>query len=131
MADDSNNMNQEMMPEQPSRRKDKNGMPWMGGVVLIIIGVVFLLRQVSGFRLDNWWALFILIPAVGSFSSAWRAYENADRKFTATVRGSLIGGLIMVLVAVIFLFNLNWALFFPAILILSGIGLLASSFFQP
>ena len=130
MVDENKKQTEEMMPEDHERNRDKNGMPWIGGVVLIIVGVVFLLRQVSGFELNNWWALFILIPAVGSFGSAWRAYQNAGRKFTSTVRGSLIGGLMMMLIAAIFLFNLNWALFFPAILILSGIGLLASSFLQ-
>lgn len=127
MAEKSRNMNEEMAPERPKRRARSGGMPWMGGVVLILIGAIFLLREVSGFELDNWWALFIFIPAVGAFASAWQAYQDADGKFTASVRGSLIGGLVMILVAAIFLFNLNWSLLFPAVLILSGIGLLVSS----
>jgi len=120
--------NQNKETENMEDRKKNGSTPWLGGVVLILVGVVFLLRQVSGFRLDNWWALFILIPAIGSLATAWRAYESADRKFTTSVRGSLIGGLMMVMIAAIFLFNLNWALFFPAILIITGLGILASSF---
>ncbi len=126
-----NNPNQqEENAQRETGRSAKDTMPWLGGVVLILVGIVFLLRQVSGFELDNWWALFILIPAVGSLATAWRAYDSADRKVTASVRGSLIGGLMMVLIAAIFLFNLDWALFFPAILILTGLGILASSFFK-
>ena len=127
MTEENKKMSEEMTPDQPEKPSDKNSMPWLGGVVIILVGVIFLMRQVSGFRLDNWWALFILVPAIGSLSSAWRAYENAERKFTAAVRGSLFGGLMMVLVAAIFLFNLNWSLFFPGVLILAGIGLLVGS----
>jgi len=127
MAQESKDMQEETVPEKTENQQKKGSMPWLGGVVLIIVGVVFLLRQVSGFALDNWWALFILIPAIGSLGNAWREYQHAERRFTSSVRGSLFGGLVMVLIAVIFLFNLNWALFFPAILILSGLGILASS----
>jgi len=126
-----NNLNQqEESAQRKTGRSEKDTMPWLGGVVLILVGVVFLMRQISGFDLDNWWALFILIPAVSSLATAWRAYEGAERKFTAAVRGSLIGGLMMLLIAAIFLFNLDWALFFPAILILTGLGILASSFLK-
>ncbi len=130
MTDENKKMNGEAPREQTTKPSTDNGMPWLGGAVLILVGVVVLLRQVSGFRLDNWWALFILIPAVGSLSTAWRAYQNTGRSFTAAVRGPLIGGLVMLLVAVIFLFNLNWALFFPAILVLTGLGMLAGSFLR-
>lgn len=128
MAKGKKELNNDALPEGSEKRSRKESMPWMGGVVLILIGLVFLLRQVSGFELDNWWALFILIPAMGSFGTAWNAYQNAGGKFTLTVRGSLIGGLVMTLVAAIFLFNLNWALFLPFILILAGVGILASTF---
>lgn len=130
MADKKENMDKEMNPEMSEKPSKNHGMPWMGGIVLILIGVIFLIREVSGFELNNWWALFILIPATGAFASAWRAYQNAGNKFTSTVQSSLIGGLAMALVASIFLFNLNWTLFFPAILILSGISILASSLFR-
>jgi len=130
MAEESKKSNEEMAPEQQERRSRMGGMPWMGGLVMILIGMVFLLRQFSGFDLENWWALFIIIPAVGAFGSAWRAYEYADRRFTPAVRGSLIGGLVLTLVAAIFLFNLNWAIFFPIVLILAGVSLLVSARFR-
>jgi hypothetical protein len=88
------------------------------------LGIIFLLRELTTFSLDNWWALFILIPAVGSFGAAWRSYQNAGGHLTAGSRGSFITGLILTMVTMIFLFNLNWGLLGPILLILAGIGIL-------
>ncbi len=47
---------------------------WSGswfGFALIAVGVLFLVQNYLGYELHNWWALFVLIPAVGFFSSAW------------------------------------------------------------
>ncbi|HUV14957.1 MAG TPA: hypothetical protein VMW28_00150 [Pelolinea sp.] len=122
-------MNQTESGEQPSGRRFRRlSSPWVGGAALILIGLVFLLQNTTGFYLNNWWAFFIMIPAVSAFGNALRGYQNADRKFTSSVRSSLIGGLVMTMIAAIFLFNLDWLILGPAILILAGIGLLLSSF---
>lgn len=99
----------------------------MDGAVLILIGLVFLLQQTTGFYMMNWWAFFILIPAASAFGNAWRAVQKSDGKFTSSVRSSLIGGLVMTMIAAIFLFNLDWIILGPVILILAGVGLLLSS----
>ena len=41
---------------------------WLTGVILIILGGMFLMRNMGTFDipLKNWWALFILIPAIGA-----------------------------------------------------------------
>lgn len=101
---------------------------WIGGAVLILIGLVFLLRNTTAFDLENWWALFILIPAFGAFASAWNSYQNSGGRFTAAVRAPLIGGFIMLLVSMTFLFGLDFGLIWPAFLILGGIALLLNAF---
>ena len=125
MSEDSVS-NQQPIDDQPGggRRRRPSSNAWMGGVILIVIGVVFLLGNVSGFRLDNWWALFILIPAVASLGNAWRAYRGSDKQFTGSVRSSLIGGLVLLAVAGIFLFNLDWGRVWPIFLVLAGVGAL-------
>jgi hypothetical protein len=100
---------------------------WVGGAILILLGVVFLLQNLSGYRLENWWALFILIPAFGAYANAWRMYQ-AEGALTAGVRGSLFSALMMTLVAAIFLFGLSWSLFGPVLLLLIGFGLLIGGF---
>lgn len=101
---------------------------WIGGAILIILGLVFLLQNMGLLVLVNWWALFILIPAVAAFGSAWRSYQAAGGRLTGGARGSLIGGLVLVLVAGVFLFGLNWGVVGPLLLVLAGIGLLLNAF---
>jgi hypothetical protein len=100
---------------------------WVGGLVLLLLGVVFLLQNFDLLVLDNWWALFILIPAVGAFATAWNTYQRSDRRWTTAARGSLIGGSIMTLVALVFLFNLDFSTIWPVFLILGGLALLANA----
>lgn len=99
---------------------------WIGGLILVAIGVIFLLANTTGFQLHNWWALFILIPALANFGNAWRHYQT-DGHLSKGATGSLTGGLILTLVASAFLFNLDWGLIWPVFLIIGGIGALLSS----
>jgi hypothetical protein len=100
---------------------------WVVGGVLILLGVFFIIRQVSGFPLTNWWALFILIPAIGSLATALQMYQKNGRRFTAASRGPLVGGLVLVALAAIFLFGIPWAWAWPLFVILAGLGILLSS----
>ncbi len=109
-----------------SRRGEAN---WVPGIILIAIGVIFLFTNLTGFSLNNWWALFILIPAVKNFGSAWGSYQRHGR-FTKSARGSLTGGMILSLIASAFLFNLDWGLIWPIFLIIGGISALFSGWFD-
>jgi hypothetical protein len=115
----------ERRAERRSRRG--GGAPWILGAILIILGIGFLLQTFGRIAFNNWWALFIFIPAVGSFAAAGRRYQAAGG-LTAGVFGSVIGGLVLSAVALAFLFNLNlglnWNLFWPLLLILGGVSLL-------
>jgi hypothetical protein len=102
---------------------------WVPGVILIAIGVIFLFTNLTGFSLHNWWALFILIPAVKNFGSAWGSYQRHGR-FTRSARGSLTGGFILSLIASAFLFNLDWGIIWPLFLIIGGISALFSGWFD-
>jgi len=101
---------------------------WFVGIVLIAVGLIFLLRNtVWGFALDNWWALFILIPAAGSFGTAWNLYRKNNGRMTQAAIGPLMGGLFGLFVAGVFLFNLNWGRIWPVFLILAGLGALGKA----
>jgi hypothetical protein len=116
--------------ERAARRQERAaryGGAWIGGVVLILLGVVFLLQN-TGTRLpENWWAFFILIPAGGAFTAAWNSYQRAGGQLDAAARGSLIGGLVLTMVAVTFLLNLNWGILWPVLLIIAGVGALLNA----
>ena len=94
-------------------RRSRGREPWLVGVILILVGAVFLLQNLTSFYLNNWWALFILIPAFGSFSRGWQEVQDAGGKVTSHARSNFIGGVVLTTVAVILLFNLDWAIFGP------------------
>ncbi len=98
---------------------------WVPGLILIVLGAIFLMNNLTNFHLNNWWALFILIPAVSSFARAYDQYRRAgtlDRQS----RQAVFGGLLLTALAAIFLFNLSWTLFGPVLLILLGLTLLGN-----
>jgi len=99
---------------------------WVGGAVLILLGAVFLLQNFDLIRLHNWWALFILIPALVNFATAYNLYRR-DGRLTGAVYGALTGGLILLLVASVFLLGLDWGMVWPVFLILIGLGILVST----
>ena len=102
---------------------------WMAGVILIAIGLIFLATNLVGFHLNNWWALFILIPAVSNFSSAYSNYQENGR-LEKSGRGSITGGLILSLIAFTFLFSWDWGVIWPVFLIIGGVGALLGGWFE-
>ena len=99
---------------------------WIGGAVLVGLGVVFLAQNLGAPFLQNWWALFILIPAVRSFAAAWQSYRK-DGRLTRAGAGSLAGGGMLTILALVFLLNLDLGVFWPVLLILGGLVLLGTA----
>jgi hypothetical protein len=111
-------------PRRATRRAARHtSEAWIGGIVLIGLGVIFLLHNAGALHLQNWWALFILLPALGSFGSAYTEYRVSGR-FNTKARGSLVAGLVFTAIACVFLFNLDFSLLLPIILIVAGVGML-------
>lgn len=106
---------------QPGHERGKT--PWVPGVILIGLGLIFLLNNTTSYTINNWWALFILIPAIGSFSKAAEIIRS-EGEFNRQAWGALASGTILTLVASAFLFNLSWGLIWPIFLIIGGLGLL-------
>lgn len=118
---------QEPSTDSHSRRGRHHQLPWMGGAILIFIGIVFLIKEMVPVQLDNWWALFILIPAFSSFASAWSTYQR-EQRLTSVVRGSFIGGIILTCVAIFFLFQIKLGQYgWPILLIIAGVAVLLSA----
>jgi len=109
-------------PEAPRRPKRSSSSFWFP-LILIFLGIFLLLQQVSDLTLDNWWALFILIPTLSAFGSAVKLWQR-DGRFTFTVWSTFYGGLFPMLVALIFLFDLDWEDYWPLFVILAGFGMM-------
>lgn len=107
------------------RRAARGEGGWIVGIVLIAIGAIFML-QYAGFIPDftNWWALFLLIPGVGTLSAALTAYRHNGGQWTTAVTVPLIAGLFFVFLTASFLFEFGLGLFWPLLLIGGGLLLL-------
>lgn len=118
--------------ERHARRAERHaGMsgfagPWLGGVVLVILGVGLLLQNIGYELPQRWWALLLLLPAVGSLVAAIRSYRVSGG--TPDTIGALVGGAIFTALALALFFGVNWGIFWPLILVLLGIGLLLRSY---
>ena len=120
----------EQVSQETAETEDEHrNKGWVAGLIIIGLGLVFLVSNLTGFVLNNWWALFILIPGIMSFVNAWNSYRD-DGRWSKRARGGVIGGLIITLVAVIFLFNLDWSNVWPLFLILGGLAILLGGWFD-
>ncbi len=104
--------------------KQRDTGKWALGIVLILLGAVFMLQNIGVLILHNWWALFIMIPAITSFSTAYSQYRRNGNRLSYAVRGSLIGGCGFSLLTAAFLFDISFGIIWPLALIAGGIVLL-------
>lgn len=129
---------QSPIPEPLSRREARRqrreqhradptrGDAWIVGMILIVLGGLFLMRTTGALAvpLTNWWALFILIPAFGALSAAWRMYREADNQLTIAARSSLLVGLVLTFITFMFLFEISWTYVGPILIIIVGAAII-------
>lgn len=111
-----------MSDATPYRASSRYGA-WIPGVALIGLGLVFLIQNYLGREIHNWWALFILLPV---FFTLERGYASLQAGRTAEAIGQLTGGLVLVALIVIFLFDLPFGQIWPIFLIIGGLSMLFS-----
>lgn len=104
----------------------RNGS-WIGGAILVFVGTVFLLKNFGFPFPENWWALFILIPAFASFAGARKLYLGNGGAFSRSVVGGIAAGCVFVLLSILFLFGFDIGKFWPLILIVLGVGILTGA----
>ncbi len=111
---------------QAPRKHHRSSIWW--GLVLIFIGLIIFAQRAGWLGPQyNWWALFIFVPAIGTLSGAFYAFQSSG-KFNAAVRSSLGSGLIILTVAFMFLFGVSWADWWPLIVIVPGVSFVLTGF---
>jgi hypothetical protein len=98
---------------------------WVG-IAFVLFGILLILQTMGIACFHNWWALFIMIPALASLGAAWVAYRRSGR-FSQAVAGSITGGLMMGAVAVIFLLSLPWGKVWPVFIVLVGLSIVLNA----
>ncbi len=91
-----------------------SGSSW--GTILIGIGAIFLLSNIFGSALVNWWGFFILWFAYRNLSFAISSYR-AQNGLGGKAQDSLGWGIFWVIVGGMALLNLSWSVFWPLLLV--------------
>lgn len=114
-------------PEPRHRHGHRGGL--VMGLIVIAIGVLFLLQNfgvlLPFMQYHNWWALFILIGAVGPLSYALQRYRSQN-KLDGVVLHSLVSAAAIVTVALFFLLELDWNRWWPLFIVFGGLWMLAN-----
>ncbi len=119
---------QSRLERRAARRAVRYGSSggWIVGILLIALGAIFMMQNAGIFPdFDNWWALFLLIPAVATFASAWSAYQRDGRQWTAAAVTPLVGSLLFLSLAGMLFFDVSLGIFWPLLLIVGGLLILA------
>ncbi len=116
------------MARRQARWQGRLGRPhgWIAGAILILLGVIFMLRNMGISSFTNWWALFILIPAFGAYVAAWEIYRDHGRLTRSSI-SSLSVAVLLTALSFIFLFDVALGQYWPVLLILAGLVLLVTA----
>jgi hypothetical protein len=92
-----------------------------------LVDNLHILNPQSYFGQYQWWAVAILIPGIGAVINAMAAFVVSG-KFSGTVFGLTIFGLLVTATGVVALIGISWNLLGPILLIVVGISVLLGIF---
>lgn len=94
---------------------------WALGVLLILLGVIFFLIRSNILPAFNWPALFLLVPVLVLFSTAYQRFRLSGSALDRDVRVPFIIGAGLLLMMGMLLMQWDWHdVFWPALLIFAG-----------
>ncbi len=124
---------QQRRAERQARRAARYGSrggAWIGGAILILLGLIFLLQNLGLPYPGNWGALFLLLPAVAAFGAAWNRFQFSGGEITGSVIWSGAVGVFFVGLALALFFGINLTWIGPIALIIIGLAVLAAGFLR-
>jgi hypothetical protein len=97
-----------------------------GGLILILLGVLFLLTEMDRISWADWWAYFLVgLGGIFLLEALLRAFSAEGRR---GISGRLTAGLILVIIGGSYLIGfMEW---WPLILIAVGVVVLVSAFLK-
>mgnify|MGYP000908174652 FL=1 len=111
------------------------GLGFWFGLATLLLGVGFLAKSlpipvIEAYLFSRWWAVAILIPRIGAIINAIILLFSNGLKVNWTVGSFLVIGLVFVATGLFALYNLNWNLLSPIILIGTGLVVFFSFFIR-
>jgi hypothetical protein len=103
--------------------------PGIGGFVLVLLGAIFLAENLGYPVPDKWWTIFLIIPAAGALVASWNAYRQ-DGRLSGEVVAPLIGGLTLLVLATVLIFDFAWGVVWPLVLIAAGGAILLRAYWR-
>ncbi len=113
-------------PNMPARPRI-GSLSWLGAF-LVVLGGVFLLQTLGILDGSRWWADFILLPALILFGLAWLSDALSGRRLRPLARILFGLGMVTLAVALMFLFNLDWMIWWPVMLIVPGLAVFINGY---
>ncbi|MCC6906071.1 MAG: hypothetical protein IT326_09535 [Anaerolineae bacterium] len=96
---------------------------WVG-IGLVLAGAYFLLQNFGIFPLpwmgENWWFIFPAAIGVIALIQAAMLWQKSEGLVSRPIRNRLVLGVGMLLVAAFALFDVDWDMFWPVVLIVIG-----------
>ena len=106
------------------RRNDR--APFVG-LGLLIVGIIFLLRNFELIHIGHrWWTLFFLIPISYLVIDILRRRQTAQGTSATQASGSWIALITLVVTMVIFLLGMDWGIIWPVFIVIGGLSLMLS-----
>ena len=97
--------------------------PFLGGMILIWLGLSFYLAQTTVIPWASWWAYFLTGLGVIIIVHALIRYSRSEYRYPLT--GSFVGGAIISIIGLAFLAGMSD--FWPIVLIIIGIAIIVSA----
>ncbi|NLG48753.1 MAG: hypothetical protein GX552_01420 [Chloroflexi bacterium] len=109
------------------QNEQEKQFPLAAAVSLVILGIVFLLRNFGVLEINNWWALFFFVPVAYLLISAWTTFRAKEGRLTHETTSPIIGSLVLITVALVFLLELDWGSIWPVYMIIGAVAILLNS----
>ncbi|MGN6314144.1 MAG: LiaF transmembrane domain-containing protein [Rhodanobacteraceae bacterium] len=110
---------------RPARNYEYRLFP---ALFVIALGVLFLLRNLDigfdFFEFHNWWAWLILAAAIAPLTRAVELYRTGGKLDGAVIHYLFVAGAVIIM-AVLFLLDLDWGRWWPLFVIMGGLSMLA------
>lgn len=120
--------NPERVEQQENKKPKSRSGTWALGLAIVLVGGVLLARNLGVdfffLHLDNWWALFILVAAVGPLQQAYVIYRREG--WSMSVANSLVSAAFILAIALIFLLDLSFFTWWPIFVILGGLSMMTN-----